>query len=180
MNDYAVVIYFDERTSEELRNLIGKVASYSGNPYMVETGIPPHVTIGLFSADNEIRLRGMIGEFIHEFSGGEVVFHEISAFEPQVLFLSPIKNEYLVTANRRLNEIMEGSFSPADHNHYLPEYWVPHLALAVKLEKEQMKAAKEAVASLILPIVAQVTKVALARCNPYKELAVWELECDSE
>lgn len=52
MNDYAVVIYFDERTSEELRNLIGKAASYSGN-------------------------------------------------------------------------------------HYLPEYWVPHLALAVKLEKEQ-------------------------------------------
>lgn len=180
MNDYAVVIYFDERTSEELQNMIDKVASYSGNPYMVETGIPPHVTIGLFSADNDIKLREMIGEFMHEFSGGEVVFDEIKAFEPKVLFLSPIKNEYLVTANRRLNEIMEGNFLPADHNHYLPEYWIPHLALAVKLEKEQMKTAKEAVDSLTLPIVAQATKVALARCNPYEELAVWELECDSE
>lgn len=180
MNDYAVVIYFDERTSEELQNMIDKAASYSGNSYMVETGIPPHITIGLFSADNDIKLREMIGEFMHEFSGGEVVFDEIKAFEPKVLFLSPIKNEYLVTANRRLNEIMEGNFLPADDNHYLPEYWVPHLALAVKLEKEQMKSAKEAVESLTLPIVAQATKVALARCNPYEELAVWELECDSE
>lgn len=180
MNDYAVVIYFDERTSEELRNTTKKVASYSGNFYMVETGIPPHVTIGAFSADNEIGLREMMGEFIHEFSGGEVVFDAIKTFEPKVLFLSPIKDEYLAAANRRLNEIMEGNFLPADHNYYLPEYWVPHLALAVKLEKEQMKTAKEAVDSLSLPIVAQVTKVALARCNPYEELAVWELERDSE
>lgn len=180
MNDYAVVIYFDERTSEELRNMISKVASYSGNLYMVETGIPPHVTIGAFSADNEIRLRERMEEFIHEFSSGEVVFQEIRTFDPKVLFLSPVKNEYLVAANSRLNEIMDGFFSPADHDYYLPEYWVPHLALAVKLEKEQMKAAKEAVDSLPLPIVAQVTKAALARCNPYEELTVWELECDSE
>lgn len=175
MKDYAVVLYFDEKTSEEIHKIIENVAVWSGNSYMIETGIPPHITIGAFSSEDETGLMERTGEFVKDFSGGDVEFCGIKAFEPKVLFLSPVKNEYLSMANRRVNQLMEGFFPPADHNNYLPEYWVPHCALATRLEEEQMKAAREKVSSLPLPVTARAVKVCLARCNPYKEITVWEL-----
>lgn len=58
---------------------------------------------------------------------------------------------------------------------YLPNQWVPHAALAVKLSPETLKVAFDAVQSEFQAFGGKADRIALAKCNPYKELKVWKL-----
>lgn len=43
---YLVSIYFDEKTDNRMRKLIKQVAEKTGNAFMTENHVPPHMTIG--------------------------------------------------------------------------------------------------------------------------------------
>jgi hypothetical protein len=52
--EYAIVLYFDEKTEEIINSLIKKIADKTGNKYMVDNKIPPHITISLFQYNVKI------------------------------------------------------------------------------------------------------------------------------
>ena len=45
---YLVSIYFDEKTTSRIQGYITQVAKRSGNPFMIEKNVPPHLTISAF------------------------------------------------------------------------------------------------------------------------------------
>ncbi|MBR2037332.1 MAG: hypothetical protein IKA09_06330, partial [Lachnospiraceae bacterium] len=45
MDTYAVVLYFDAVTDRKLKKIIENIALISGNNYMIDVNIPPHITI---------------------------------------------------------------------------------------------------------------------------------------
>lgn len=173
MDTYAVVLYFDAVTDRKLKKIIENIALISGNNYMIDVNIPPHITIGSFLSDEADLLLEMVEVFSKSISAFEVEFEEIRAFEPRVLFASPNKEEYLERLNVLIHETFCNNFLPADNEYYTPAKWVPHCALAVRLDKEQFQ--KVVTRQIELPANAKVEKIALARCNPYKEIAVWEI-----
>ena len=65
----------------------------------------------------------------------------------------------------------DGRVSPyssvANNGFYLPEYFMPHIALATGLSCEQAKTAAEFLAQMKLPIAVESSCIILAQCKPY-------------
>ena len=53
---YLVSLYFDKQTDYILSNLMKQIARKSGNSYMLERQIPPHLTIGMVRQGKETDL----------------------------------------------------------------------------------------------------------------------------
>lgn len=175
MDTYAVVLYFDAATSDTIKKEIENVAVISENSYMVDVNIPPHITIGSFFSEGHADLLKAVENFAKTIERFDVKFDRIKAFEPKVLFLSPIKDTHLERLNTLIHEALLKDYPPADNENYRPEKWIPHCALAVRLDKEQFQKVKMVEEKIELPMVANVQKAALAKCNPYKEIAVWDI-----
>ena len=176
MDTYAVVLYFDAATNDTLKKVIKNIAAISKNRYMIDVKIPPHITIGSFFSDGHADLLAVLDKFANTIESFEVKFNGIRAFEPKVLFLSPVKDTHLKQLNILLHETLLKDYPPADNENYIPEKWIPHCALAVRLDEAQFQKAKSIAEKTELPAVAKVQKIALARCNPYKEIAVWDIK----
>ena len=175
MDTYAIVLYFDDATNKTIGNMIERTAALSGNSYMLDINIPPHVTLGCFFSDEQSDLLEKVGAFAKNITPFEVTFDAIGAFEPYVLFASPVKDERLTQLNALLHESLLNSYEPAENANYLPDRWMPHCSLAVRLDAEQFAKAKAIEAEIDFPFTALVTKIALAKCNPYNEVAIWKI-----
>lgn len=175
MDTYAIVLYFDDTTNKIIGNMIERIATLSGNSYMLDINIPPHVTLGCFFSDEQANLHERVESYVKSVSPFEMTFNTIGAFEPYVLFASPVKDECLTQLNDSLYKLLLNDYEPAENANYLPDRWMPHCSLAVRLDAEQFAKAKAIESEIDLPFTAQVTKIALAKCNPYNEVATWEI-----
>lgn len=45
MSVYHISVYFDEKTTAHMQEFIEKVAQATGNHYMTEAKVPPHITL---------------------------------------------------------------------------------------------------------------------------------------
>ena len=178
MNTYAIVLYFDANTNDTIRKIIARTATLSGNNYMLDINIPPHVTLGCFFSDEHGHLTERVESFVKNITPFEVTFNAIGSFEPYVLFASPMKDKKLTQLNALLHELLLSNYEPAENSNYLPDRWMPHCSLAVRLDEEQFAKAKTIEAEIDLPFTARVTKIALAKCNPYNEVAIWDINED--
>ena len=43
---YLISIYFDEKTNKILQRYIDRIAEKSGNSFMIENKVPPHIILG--------------------------------------------------------------------------------------------------------------------------------------
>jgi len=175
MDTYAIVLYFDDTANKIIGNMIERTAALSGNSYMLDINIPPHVTLGCFFCGEQSDLLEKIESFAKNVTPFEVTFNSIGAFEPYVLFVSPVKDEYLTQLNSLLHELLLNSYEPAENANYLPDRWMPHCSLAVRLNEEQFSKAKAIENETIFPFTTQVTKITLVKCNPYNEVATWKI-----
>ena len=175
MNTYAIVLYFDEATNKIINKTIERTAGLSGNNYMLDINIPPHITLGCFCSDEHVNLVEKVESFAKSISPFEVIFNAIGSFDPYVLFASPVKDDRLTQLNALLHESLLNAYEPAENANYLPDKWMPHCSLAVRLDAEQFAKAKTVEVEIELPFTAQVTKIALAECNPYNEVAIWNI-----
>ena len=92
---YLISLYFDEKTSEKIKQYISQVAKKSNNTYMLDANVPPHITISAFDTDNLNPVINVLEEIIPKISQGNLTFASIGFFFPYVIFLQPVLNEYL-------------------------------------------------------------------------------------
>jgi len=175
MKNYAIALYFDSTTEETIQRLIDNAADASGNRYMQAVGIPPHVTLCAVVSDNETALIAALDSICPHIAQGAVAFASIGVFNPKVLFLSPVMNEYLLAANQTINQSLLPLGEAGDFGHYLPYQWVPHAALAVQLTPEQLQQSFAAVQAEFAPIAGTANRLVLASCNPFEEIRIWSL-----
>ena len=61
---------------------------------------------------------------------------------------------------------------------YMPDHWVPHMAVAMKMERDGLYRGFQRLSEIFTPFCAEIDKMALIKWeenHPYQELAVYAL-----
>ena len=174
MNDYAVLLYFDEQTQKSLSDLINVAADACGNRNMLEPSIiPPHITICYFTADNPDTAIILINEKTKKMDAGRIILPALGAFPPTVLYAAPILNEFLLRLCSELNALLGSKVKLADY--YRPYNWMPHTTLATNLTLQQFTQSFISISEKFKPMMGTAAALSLAFCDPFTELKTWEL-----
>ncbi|MCL1823264.1 MAG: hypothetical protein FWG44_03590 [Oscillospiraceae bacterium] len=173
--DYAIILCFDMETEAKFNKIINTVSESSGNNYMLDNKIPPHITISYFCTDNINQIINMLDNNYSEFNEGEIFWASLGAFVPHTVFASPVLGEYLFNACVKANELVKGLADYGDYGQYLPNQWVPHTTLVTKLNKEEAEKAFNAAAQKFSMFGGKSNRLVLAECNPYKKIKTWNL-----
>lgn len=171
---YAIAVGFDVESTEKMRRKIVEIAESNINPYMVSNKVPPHLTISLFETDNEVELHKVLEDVRLKISRKRIRINSVEMFEPRVIYYAPDKADFLVELNEATtNKLFEIGIKP--DKYYLPDNWVPHIALGVQLTLDELKMALEIVKKDFIPFDSIIQKVVLAKCNPYKEIVEYTI-----
>ena len=71
---YLISVYFDTTTTKRLQSLICQIAAVSGNTYMTQNHVPPHLTLSAVEARNVEVLLPPIQALEGKLSSGKVQF----------------------------------------------------------------------------------------------------------
>ena len=169
---YAVSLHFSQKVNEIVISTLQAIADETGNRFIIENKIPPHITIGAFHAarEDELKLLQHVKEFARGQKAGSVQFSEVGDFNGKVLFLKPEKNRFLSKINKELHTLLLPQFEKAENGYYLPDIWFPHTTLATRLNQSQFSAAKEIAQKISLPLEAAIEELAVYQCSPFLEL----------
>ena len=175
---YLVSIYFDEKTNKNIQNLIDKTACKTGNNFMIEGKVPPHITVSAFETKQEEKVLERLRAVTKDLSQNNLRWVSVGTFLPNVIYLAPVLNEYLLNMAQNIYEKMESVDETIMSPFYRPFQWVPHTTIGKLLTKEQMREAFEVLQEQFVPFEGTVTKIGLAKTNPYTELALFELQIE--
>ena len=177
MQTFAVSLHFSPKSEELLNIQINNLASATGNNFRIDSHIMPHLTLGMFHAESAEQLMLPVGKFVQQISVKQaeqikqtmVMFDRAEIVKNKAVFLLPSAEctTLLCKWNAALHEIMHPYSSVANNGFYLPEYFMPHIALATRLSCEQAKAADDFLAQIKLPIAVESSCIILAQCKPY-------------
>jgi len=173
---YAVTLEFDKETEDKIQEMIDEVARVTGCDYMKQSKIPPHVTVSGLVSDNEEALLSEMEKIAESISKSSIWFANIGVFNPLVIYLGPVMNEFLQSTCRTVNERLLKYADVGNKGNYLPNQWVPHAAIAVKLNPDALKEAFAIVQEKFSAFGATADRIVLARCEPYEEVRAWELK----
>ena len=172
---YLVSLYFDEKTEERIQVLIDQVAEKTGNTFMVDGKVPPHMTVCEFATNEEEKAIEYLKNAVANLKQMEVQFVSVGTFLPYVIFLAPVLDKELFNTSLatylNLSKIEDCSIS----KYYQPFQWMPHATIGKKLSSEEMKIAFEVLQNQFGPFKGTVTKIGLAKTNPYRDIVVFEL-----
>ena len=102
---YLISAYFDEHVTKGLQRLIDNIAKETGNTYMIENNVPPHLTISSFETrENLIILREEFMK-LNKIGAGEINIFSIGQFLPYVMYATPVLDEYLVHLSNEVYDI---------------------------------------------------------------------------
>ncbi|MBR5646248.1 MAG: hypothetical protein IKX23_06375 [Treponema sp.] len=178
---YAVTLYFDENINQKILELIKEIYLETGNDYMIKNSVPPHLSLGLFHVKKEeIEILEKVFKEFAGFLKNEkeelfLNFYGADNFSDKVIFLGVIRDELLMSLNKKLHQLFLPFFEAGDNRNYLPENWMPHVALAVKMNEQQFEKGFSYAKKVFFPKTAKICSITLAECNPYKEVEKIEL-----
>ena len=172
---YLVSIYFDEKTNQRIQGMIKQVAEKSGNTFMIDGNVPPHITISAFESLNEEAAVKVLENVVNELKCGELQWASVGQFFPYVIYAAPVLNEYLHDMSVKVYEGLRFLDSVKISPYYRPFQWLPHMTIGKKLSKEEMKVAFEVMQNSFGIFKGEVVKIGIAKTNPYREIVNWEL-----
>ncbi len=173
---YAVVLYMNEEKTSWLTKIIRELERETGSEYM--RNIPPHITIAGIVSEDEAAVQEAMKKISKEIRKGQVVAVSIGVFNPSVLFVAPVLNDYLHNACEIANKTMLEISEVENNGNYMPYNWVPHIAVAQRMDKEGLYRGFEKLSNLFNPFMTEIDRIALIKSepeNPYQELAVYAL-----
>lgn len=172
---YLISIYFDEKANRRVQQYIDKVAEKTGNTFMIEGKVPPHITISAFETQDEKSAIEELDSLVKELRKGNLTWASVGQFFPYVIYIAPVLNEYLQGLSKQMYDslsVLDGiSISP----YYQPFQWFPHTTIAKKLSKEEMRIAFEVMQESFGMFEGEVVKIGLAKPNPHRDIATWVL-----
>lgn len=167
---YLVSAYFDNHTNKILSRYIEEIARKTGNTFMTENNVPPHLTISSAEARSGEVLLPYIKQLQGTLQEGEIRFASVGMLFPYVMYTTPVLNSYLLDLSTKVYDsiclIPEVSVS----KYYRPLQWLPHITLGKKLTKEQMRIAFEIMQEKFIPFTGKITQIGLAKVNPHEDL----------
>ena len=172
---YLISIYFDEKTDKQIRRLMSQVAEQTGNTFMQDNHVPPHITVAAIETRDENVAIETLEKCVRKLGQGKLRFISVGAFFPQVLYMEPVLNEYLHELSCAINTAVKDLPDTIVSPYYQPFSWLPHVTLSKQLSEEQMLTAFETVQKRFTPFEGTVTRIGIAKTYPHRDLRVWEL-----
>ena len=173
---YLVSLYFDDDTSKKIQSLINKAAAKSGNNFMTDGNVPPHITIASFQTNEERKVIELLDEKIKHIKRGIITFASIGVFKSSVIYLAPVLNEYLHDLSAVINEEISSLENISISKYYLPFQWIPHATIGKKLSSEQLILAFQELVKDFVIFNGTVNRIGLSKTNPLRDIAVWQLD----
>lgn len=175
---YLVSIYFDDNTDKKIRNYIKQIAKNTGNNYMIDDNVPPHITVSAFETNTEDEAICRLEKCADEISRGNIQWISVGTFLPYVIYLTPLLNEYLFQLSKTIYDTFSDMENISINKFYRPFSWQPHTTIGRKLSEEEMRISFETMQKQFGVFSGTVTKIGLARTNPHRDIAVYELKKD--
>ncbi len=177
---YAITLYFDQATTAQIRTLTADLAAVTTNDYMIANSVPPHLTLGMFHAEDADlqKLEALFGDFgaavkdLFACRDFPIAFAGPDNFLDKVIFLKPEDacRDELCHLNELLHKLFLPHFEAADNRNYLPGNWVTHVVRGVKLTHEAFAKGMEFLKNARKIAPGLVVEIGLARCNPYSNI----------
>ncbi len=167
---YLVSAYFDEKSNRTLQGYINKIAEYSGNSFMIDNNVPPHLTISSIEARSVDELRDAFISAINKLSSGEIIIPTLGQLFPYVIYGGVVLNDYLQDMQNVIYDEISAIPGISVSRYYRPNSWIPHVTLAKTLENEQMRIAFEIMQKSFKPVRGKVVEIGLAQTNPHEDI----------
>ncbi|MGN0513440.1 MAG: 2'-5' RNA ligase family protein [Lachnospiraceae bacterium] len=172
---YLISVYFDEKTNLILQRYINKIAAKTGNTFMTDNHVPPHMTISAIEARSVQILKPVFIGLQGKIRQGKIKFVSVGQLLPYVMYVTPVLNEYLLDVSKQVYEAVKDIPETAVSRYYQPLSWLPHVTVGKKLDKEQMIKALGVLQEGFAPFDATVTQIGLAKVNPHEDVERFEL-----
>ena len=136
---YLISIYFDEKTNKILQRYIDRIAEKSGNYFMIENKVPPHMTIASIEARNVNVLKPAFEDLNGKLYAGNMKVVSIGQLFPYVLYATPVMNQKLFDLSGEIYKAFCDIPETTLSEYYKPFSWLPHITLGKTLDKVQGK-----------------------------------------
>jgi len=134
---YAIELYFDEKTENEIMNLVKKVADAKLSTKFLEWKTRPHITMAGFNDVDENKCINILKDFAKDVKCIPAYFDSVAMFnDTKVVFLNPTMTQSMYQLHAALHEKLK-EFNTQGWEWYLPDGWVPHCAVALNGEDEE-------------------------------------------
>lgn len=173
---YLISIYFDDETDKKIRSLIKQVAKNTGNNYMLDDNVPPHITISAFETNTESEAVHCLEKCTKTLSSGRVEWVSVGVFLPYVIYLTPLLDKYLFQLSETVYDNFKNMENISINRFYQPFQWLPHTTIGRKLSEKEMRIAFETLQKQFGVFSGTVTKIGIARTNPHRDIKVLELK----
>lgn len=169
---YLISIYFDEETNKTIQSYINQVAEKTGNAFMLEEKVPPHITISAFETKQEEKAIEALEKAVSDTKSGQLQWASVGEFFPYVIYLAPVLNEYLHSLSQNVYDCIKEIDDTEISQYYRPFQWLPHTTIGKKLSEGEMKLAFEVLQKNFAMFQGNVTKIGVAKTNPYRDVFI--------
>lgn len=133
---YAIELYYDKATEEQLFNLAKLVADTKLSTKFLEWKSRPHLTLACFNDVDEEKCIERLKQFAKIHKTMPAYIGSVGMFnDTRTIFASPIMNDSMYQFQRELHECLH-DFDTKGWEWYCPNMWVPHCTLALTKEDE--------------------------------------------
>lgn len=172
---YLISIYFDEKTNKILQRYIDRIAEKSGNYFMIENKVPPHMTIASIEARNVNVLKPAFEDLNGKLCAGNMKVVSIGQLFPYVLYATPVMNQKLFDLSGEIYKAFCDIPETTLSEYYKPFSWLPHITLGKTLDKVQMQKAFQTMQEKFISFTARFGEIGLAKVNPHEDVAKFTL-----
>ncbi len=172
---YLISAYFDDNSSKTLQRYINKIADKTGNTYMVDKSVPPHMTLLSIEAKNVEVLVPYFEKMQDKFCAGGMKVASVGMLMPYVIYAAPVLNKYLIDLMDIVYDGMSGIPDTMISRYYKPLQWMPHITLGKKMSKEQMQTAVGVLRDEFVPFEAEIVQIGLAKVNPHIDVVTYNI-----
>lgn len=173
---YLISVYFDEQANKNLQRYINMIADKTGNTFMTDNNVPPHMTISSIEARNVDVIVPAFESLKDNINAGSIQFVSVGQLLPYVMYITPVLNEYLMDLQNKVYVAVKDIPETSVSRFYKPYSWLPHITLGKKLDKDQMMIAFDVMRNNFATFDAKVTGIGLAKVNPHEDVIRYELK----
>ena len=128
---YAIELYFDPETEQQLRHLSERIAEEGLSSRFLDWKTRPHLTLACFSDVDEAACSAALAAFARSRRPWPACIGSVGMFtDTKVIFASPVMTEGMYQFQREVHQALH-AFDTAGWDWYLPDRWLPHCTLAL-------------------------------------------------
>lgn len=172
---YLISIYFDKQTNKTLQWYIDKIAEKTGNYFMIENRVPPHMTIAAIEARNVDILKPAFETLNGKLYSGSMKVVSVGQLFPYVMYATPVLNQELFELSEEVYSTFFDIPETKMSEYYKPFSWLPHITLGKTLDKVQMQKAFQAMQESFVPFTAQYNEIGISKVNPREDVGRFKL-----